>query len=104
MTPTPDAVKASAPCPRHACGTLRVAHVECTTCGWFGTPKDAGLSAELSALRRGVSVEDARVAYENAFVESNSVDRRLFGWHARAHEAGLKAVLALGETGKGVKP
>ncbi len=98
MTPTPDAVKASAI--EELLDRVRVT----------GSRKELGddlvdrARAELSALRRGVSVEDARVAYENAFVESNSVDRRLFGWHARAHEAGLKAVLALVETGKGVKP
>ncbi len=91
MTPTPDAVKASA---LERC--IRLVRQGGTDLKGSALAREA--RAELSALRRGVSVEEARIAFRDAWM-SQCPD-----WlDSTALDAGIKAVLALGETGKGVK-
>lgn len=115
MTPTPDAVKASA---LEQC--LR--ELDYAKPSRLGTDLVTAARAELAALRRGVSVEEAcRVLVKALDVGIDLSDRHVLEeadpgelitlrrpvevWRELdAALANARAVLALVETGKGVKP
>lgn len=109
MTPTPDAVKAS-----YSAIDQCLRELDLAKPSRLGTDLLAAARAELSALRRGVSVEEVvtrAMANLHTFARSRYSDRECesairlaLGQTPDEAIAAMDAVLALVETGKGVKP